>query len=361
MNDQQLIDLLHSESVNERSAALELLSASYSNAPAMLGAILEGWDRFGVAEAYPEFAQLSHLPVHHQYVEELVQRASRMASGRKLVDPVCRFAGKIVEALVLLPAEQLSDVVPMLEELKKSSKIFFRIDLAEMRRRIELAEMSDEGLLELLEPNWSNSGDPRTYVDAIYSLETLYHRGAGEEVIRVWLSPSDTWGQDQPRRLPIALQVASRHAFLGFEDALVVHINHVEATIAATACIALARCRSRDAVYAIVEKFTSESATTQLRMADVLGRLRLPGASVRIHELREASGDPKVCDALNLAEVLHFDYTQIDNWMEALFVLNDETLRRYRSLIELALPLANMQPESIRRHVEEALRIRRKS
>jgi hypothetical protein len=93
-------------------------------------------------------------------------------------------------------------------------------------------------------------------------------------------------------------------------------------------------------------------------MADVLGRLHVPGASVRIHELREASQDPNVCDALNLAEVLHFDFGQIDNWMEALFVLSDRTLNRYRHIIELAEPLAKVHPENIRRHIAEALRIR---
>lgn len=358
MNDQQLIDLLTHDSVRFRSAALELLASSYCNAPAMLGAILESWDRFGVAEAFPEFAQVTHLPAHHQYMATVLDRSLKMAEGRKLVDPVCRCAGKIVEAMVLLPADQLGEFLPKIEMLKSSSKIFFRIELADLKRRTELAEMGDDDLLEQLEPVWSSSGDVQIQADALHALEILHSRGKADEVIRSWLGPAENWTQDQGSRLSLALQLASRHAFLGFEDMLAAHINHVQATVAATACIALARCRSRDAVYAIVERFAQEAPTTQLRMADVLGRLRVPGASVRIQELREACKDPKICDALNLAQILHFDFSQIDNWMEALFVVSDGTLKRYRHLVDLALPLAELQADLVRRHIHEALRIR---
>ena len=358
MNDQQLIDLLTHDSVRYRSAALELLASSYCNAPTMLGAILEGWDRFGIGDAYPEFAQVAHLPVHHQFMATVLERSFRMVEGRKLVDPICRCAGKIVEALVLLPAEQLSEFLPEIERLKATSKIFFRIELNDLKRRIALTELSDEELKEQLEPVWNGNGDVQIQADAVHALEILHGRGAAEEVIRRCLSPSEQWERDAGQRLSIALQVASRHAFLGFEDMLAPHIQHVQATVAATACIALARCRSRDAVFAIVERFAHESPTTQLRMADVLGRLRVPGASVRIQELREACKDPKICDALNLAQILHFDFGQIDNWMEALFVVSDSVLKRYRHLVELALPLSEFQAESVRRHVQEALRIR---
>jgi len=358
MNDQQLIDLLTHDSVRYRSAALELLASSYCNAPAMLGAILEGWDRFGIGEAYPEFAQVTHLPAHHQYMATVLDRSFHMVEGRKIVDPICRFAGKIVEAMVLLPAEQLEEFLPQIEQLKAASKIFFRIELKDIKRRIALTELSDEELKEQLEPRWGNNGDLQTQADALHALEILHSRGTADDVIRRWLAPKESWEQDADQRLSIALQVASRHAFLGFEDMLAAHIQHVQATVAATACIAVARCRSRDAVFAIVERFAHESATTQLRMADVLGRLRVPGASIRIQELREACKDPKICDALNLAQILHFDFTQIDNWMEAVFVLSDPILKRYRHLVELASPLSEFQPEGLRRHVQEALRIR---
>ena len=360
MNDQQLIDLLTHDSVRYRSAALELLASSYCNAPAMLGAILEGWDRFGIGEAYPEFAQVAHLPVHHQYMHSILERSFQMVEGRKLVDPICRCAGKIVEAMVLLPAEQLGEFLPDIERLKSTSKIFFRIELNDLRRRIALTELSDDELREQLEPVWNGNGngDVQIQADAIHALEILHGRGVADEEIRRCLSPSEKWEQDSGQRLSIALQVASRHAFLGFEDMLAGHIQHVQATVAATACIALARCRSRDAVFAIVERFAQENPTTQLRMADVLGRLRVPGASLRIQEMREACKDPKICDALNLAQILHFDFGQIDNWMESLFVVSDPVLKRYRHLIELALPLAEFQADGVRRHVQEALRIR---
>lgn len=358
MNDQQLIDLLTHDSVRYRSAALELLGASYCNAPTMLGAILEAWDRFGIEEAFPEFAQVTHLPVHHQYGPEILERSFKMVEGRKLVDPICRCAGKMVEAMVLLPAEQISEFLPDIARLKSMSKIFFRIDLNDLKKRIALTELSDEELNDQLESVWSGNGDVQLQADAIYALEVLHSRGVAEEIIRSWLAPNEQWEQDAGQRLSIALQVASRHAFLGFEDMLAVHIQHVQATVAATACIALARCRSRDAVFAIVERFAQEKPTTQLRMADVLGRLRVPGASVRLQELRQASKDPKICDALNLAQILHFDFGQIDNWMEALFVVSDPVLKRHRHLIELALPLSEFQAEGVRRHVQEALRIR---
>lgn len=359
MNDQQLIDLLNSPSQRVRSAALELLSSSYCNAPTMVGAILQGWDRYGVAEAYPEFMQISHLPAHHQYMEGVLERAAEMAEGRKLVDPVCRCAGKIIEAMVLLPPEQIAEFIPRIAELKKLSKIFFRIELDELQRRVALAEKNDDALVDLVERSWKQNAEGPVAVDAVYALEVLHGRGSAEDIVRRSLSPVEAWEQDNTRRLSVVLQVASRHAFLGFEDLLVSHVNHVQAPLAATACIALARCRSRDAVYSIVEKFPAENPTTQLRMADVLGRLHVPGASVRIHELREACHDPTVCDALNLAEILHFDFSQIDNWMEALFVLSDRTINRYRHIIELAEPLAAVHPEGVRRHIEEALRIRK--
>lgn len=358
MRDQKLIALLEHPSSKVRMPTLELLASSYCTAPSILQAIFAGWDRFGVAEAYPQFAQLNHLPMHVGLADEVMIRAARMAEGRKLVDPECRAAGKLAEALSLLPGDQLRDFLTPIEELKTRSKIFFRIDSQSLRQRIAMYEASDEEILSILqsaeESEGSNLAESLQRVQ--YALEVLHYRDGGHPLLTRWLTLD---AEDGPHRFgKMAIQLASRHALLGHEAAIAQWLGVTDATDAACACIGLARCRSQQAVDCLIEAFPLQSMAGQLRIADILSRLRLDEAAPAIHQLHAHALTPDVQEALHGAQVLHFDFQQFDQWLESLFVLTDRSIHRLAPQIALAPLLALDQPERVRRHIDEAIGFR---
>jgi hypothetical protein len=358
MRDQKLIALLEHPSNKVRMPALELLAASYCTAPSILQAILAGWDRFGVADAYPQFAQLNHIPMHVGLADEVISRAGRMAEGKKLVDPECRAAGKLAESLSLLPGDQLRDFLAPIEELKKRSKIFFRIDTQSLRQRIAMYEASDDEILSILQS--AEEGEESNLAQSLqtvqYALEVLHYRHGGHPLLSGWLRLGTA---DGPHRFgKMAIQLASRHALLGHEAAIAQWLGVADTTDAACACIGLARCRSQQAVDCLIDAFPRQSMAGQLRIADILSRLRLDEAAPAIHRLHAHALSPDVSEALHGAQVLHFDFQQFDQWLESLFLLSDRSIHRLASQIALAPLLAVDQPERVRRHIAEAIGFR---
>jgi hypothetical protein len=358
MRDQKLIALLEHPSSKVRMSALELLASSYCTAPSILQAIFAGWDRFGVAEAYPQFAQLNHLPMHVGLADEVIRRAARMAEGKKLVDPECRAAGKLAEALSLLPGEQLRDFLAPIEELKTRSKIFFRIDSQSLHQRIAMYDASDEAILSVLqsaeESEGSNKAEDLQRVQ--HALEVLHYRDGSHPLLTRWLSLDP---EDGPHRFgKMAIQLASRQALLGHEAGIASWLGVADATDAACACIGLARCRSQQAVDCLTEAFPLQSMAGQLRIANILSRLRLDEAAPAIHQLHAYALSPDVQEALHGAQVLHFDFQQFDQWLESLFVLSDRSIHRLAPQIALAPLLAVDQTERVRRHIDEAIGFR---
>ncbi len=133
VSDSQLVELLLNKSVEVRSAALELLTSSYSNDTSILPAIFSAWDEFGADQAFPEFPLIGHLPIGEATIVEALSRAQSMSSGRKLTDRACRCAGKMLEAISIASPSLFTTHMEAIEALKESSKIFFRVSLQSMR------------------------------------------------------------------------------------------------------------------------------------------------------------------------------------------------------------------------------------
>ncbi len=122
VTDEALLELLYHSEQRIRSAALESLAASFCESPQMLTAIFESWDRYEPQNAFPEFPMLSHLPVSHDTADESLLRASAMCRERKLIDPVCRCAGKLIEAYSVALPDAYDGMLHRFENLRRESK-----------------------------------------------------------------------------------------------------------------------------------------------------------------------------------------------------------------------------------------------
>jgi hypothetical protein len=150
-NNDDLIQLLADAEAPVRMSALEFLSEGYAPSPEILPRVFAAWDQWGVAQAFPEFPILSYLPIAPQHVSECCQRATLMAAGRKLTDPITRCAGKLLEQVVGMAAGDLHPHLEAILTAVSTSKIFFRVDTQDLQHRLELQELAADELAARLD------------------------------------------------------------------------------------------------------------------------------------------------------------------------------------------------------------------
>ncbi len=349
VTDSTLAQLLTSPSQAVRTAALELLSNGYSELPVILTKVFATWDAMGVHEGYPEFPLLSHVSVAESQVHECIQRAERMASGKPLVDRGCRCAGKLIEAISVGSPIRFANHLHSIRQLKSQSKIFFRVDIHEMGKRIELMDQSTDVLLSHAE-----SHDPTQSFD---SLECLWNRNDAGDWIYQRL---DSLSRGKPISVQHtnALKLGTRYGLIGQESALVALLSHENSQVADTATIGLARCRSLASMSEIANRFPRMSRLGQLRAIDVIARSRQSKSAELLRFIRRDAIDQHVHEALLVAEVLQFDVSSLEDWLESLVVMKDESIERMKGLLMLSLPLFKASVETEYPRVESLLRSR---
>ena len=331
VTDAQLISwMCHSDSL-VRGAALELITSSYCSDGSILTAVFQAWDRYGPEIAFHDFPLISHLPIPKEMVEESIRRAATMSAGRKITDRACRCAGKLVEAISVGEASTFAEHIASIGELKNSSKVFFRIPLVEMTERALALSRSTSSLqLDF------QDGQP---TDIAIALECLNGRGEADP----WISRAfDQW-TDDAERTPLAvavLELASRHSIHGFEAELIGLMDRDDATIADLATIALVRSRSAKTQQQIADRFQKLTRSGQLRAIDVVKRMRLPQSSDLLRFLLPYGREFIVQDATRVAEVMVYDFHALEEWLEALLLVDDASLKRIRYSIPIAKPLA---------------------
>ncbi len=341
LSDQSLVELLDHKHVAIRTAALESLAASFADSPNVLPKVFEAWDRFGIAEAYPEFALLSHLPVSEQWCDVSIKRASQMVAGRKLTELECRFAGKLIEAYSVALPTAYQACLSELSKLKSESKIFFRVDTEAMCQRAGMMRLSNEQLIEIISipQNAEVSNDIMRGVKS--ALDELHSRGVAEHYWHKAINEIEAETATAQPLTQASLEVMSRRGAAGFEYELAKLLGHRDAMIADAIAITLSRCRNMAALDAISQSFSQMSGQAKLRAAIVLQRMRLPGVASRIRLLREMNNsDRNVDEALRVAELLQFDFDYLEDWLESLMVIDDRTLHRVTSRLPLILPLS---------------------
>jgi len=314
-----------------RGAALDLLTSSFSEDPRILNAIFEAWDRYGPDSAFHDFPLISHLPIPADRVPECLERAAAMSAGRALADRVCRCAGKLIEALSISPVSFFAPHLDAIEALKKSSKIFFRVSIDSMRERATALQRATDSLDRDFE-----DGHP---IDIVIALESLYRRGEAGERITQGLRELT----DETSRSPLAiavLELASRHPLVGFEEELFPLVDLADASLADPATIALVRCRNARVQTLIAERFPTLSRSGQLRCVEIVQRARLPKGAELLRFLLPHGQEFHIQDAMRVAEILVFDFTWLEEWLEALLLIEDSALRRVLWAIPLAEPLA---------------------
>lgn len=331
VSDVQLMGWLVHPDHLVRSAALELLTNSYVSHPGILPAIFAAWDRWGPEYAFPDFPLVSHLPIRSEMVPECLTRAESMSLGRKLTDRECRCAGKLIEAISVCDATVFESHLDAMEQLKQSSKVFFRVPIRSMRERVAALHRSTSSLQLDFE-----DGQPG---DIAIALEALLHRDQATPWIERGLADWDDQSEPSPLALAV-LELASRHSVHGFENQLLDLSESDRSSIADMASIALIRSRSPRTLSLIAERFAEMNRVGQLRSVDIIRRTRLETSSNLLRYLLPLGQEFVVQDAIRIAEILLFDFDALEEWLEAFLLADDTSLRRIASALAIAYPLA---------------------
>jgi hypothetical protein len=335
--DSTLIGLLTHDAVTVRSAALELLSSSFSNDQRWLPQVLAAWDLYGPSEAFPEFPLLTHFAIPPDLVGECIERASEMATGRGLTDRVCRCAGKLVEAISVSAPVTFQQHVPAIRKLKQISKIFFRISDQKMQARCEWIDREFADLAETLAEN------PSSIVNLYDVLESQFLQGRIDDILKANFAGLLSGDQDRTTQhvALTCLELATRYRMIGYEAYFVELIDHQDPTIADAASIGLARCRTDTTLPLIADRFADYSKSGQLRSIDVLRRGRIPKTSELLRFLRAYAHGSQVQNALRASEILQFDFTSLEDWLEALLVVDDSLFAQLKSQLAVINPLSD--------------------
>lgn len=354
LRDLTLVDWLTNDSVHIRTAALELLSNGYSTDRRGCEAVFAAWDKYTPQEAFPEFPMISHLEIPKEFISDALKRAEQMSAGRLLTDRECRCAGKLLEAISVSSPVLFREHLEQIESLKRSSKIFFRVDLDRLSFRVSLLESySDDSVAD-----WF-SGDVQPILSHGYYpyLESQFLKGRAEPALQIAFEQLKT-GDRKPHVLEAALELASRYRLVGHEAVFADGIDDENTSIADGCAIALARCRNDNILSLIADRFADYSRSGQLRSIDVLRRSRLPKTSELLRFLRAYAQGTQVQNALRIAEVLQFDFSDLENWLEALLVVDDLSLKRIAALLCLVGPISESLPDDDKRRTLHLVRTR---
>ena len=342
LNDSTLIGLLTHESVGVRSASLDLLSSSFSTDTRWLPQIFAAWDRFSANDAFPEFPLLTHFAIPSEFVGECISRANQMVAGRGITDRVCRCAGKLIEGISIAAPVTFANHISAIRELKKQSKIFFRVNDQRMQARCEWIDREFPDLADTLETHPGSVGN-------LYEvLESQFLQGRIDELLKTSFTALNQGGQERSAQQVsmVCLELATRYRMVGYEPWLADLVDHQDPTVADAAAIGLARCRTDTTLTLIADRFADYSKSGQLRSIDVLRRGRLPKTSELLRFLRAHGQGSQVQNALRASEVLQFDFTSLEDWLEALLVVDDSLFVQLRSQLAVIDPISDSLSQS---------------
>ncbi len=228
-----------------------------------------------------------------------------------------------------------------------------------MQRRLQVHELSTQSLLASIDASYSMETleiDPELLR---FTIDELNQRQAAEHI---WEETFKAIEDDQLESSAVTdacLQILSRRKVVGIEERLVRLLDHADTKVADSVVIGLARTRSLATLEAITESFNSLSPTGQLRAALVLQRMRFDGVSAKIRLLKESvTHNHAVTEALKIAEILQFDFAAVEDWLEAVLTIDDNSLNRIEQRLHLSIPLANDLEENDRRRFLRLLRSR---
>jgi hypothetical protein len=298
-----------------RRLALEFLSEGYAENSEIMAQVFSVWDHWGVAQAFPEFALLSHLAVAESQIGECCERATKMAQQRKLTDPVARCAGKLLEQVTCAKASALQPHVEQIQEVSTTSKIFFRVDNSAVRDRVALLQISADDLASQLDEAIARlsreSSATAAFLQGLHALEAL--RFQHPTYIDMASAVSQSPPSDGPRAISFQLSMHSliQYEHVGTEAQLAQHLLDPREPVYTNAVEALVRVGTPLAAAYLLAQFEPAQPTAQRWIARGLQRIRAEGLAVEIANLRERIEDPALWLMLLVAEARQFDPASI--------------------------------------------------
>jgi hypothetical protein len=315
-NNDDLIHLLADAESPYRMSALEFLSEGFAPNKEILPRVFAGWDHWGVAQAFPDFPILSHLPIAAQHVSECCQRATQMALGRKLTDPVARCAGKLLEQVVGIAAGDLGPHLEAIINTVSTSKIFFRVDTRGLQQRLDLQNLDADILaarldaaIEILTRQPDNTA---AFHDGLHALEVLRLRHPDYLDMSTAIAKSPA-NDDGPQAISFKLSLRSLIQIeqAGTEANLARHLGDHRESIYVGAVEALVRIGSPLAAAHMLSQFGSAQPPAQRWVARGLQRIRAAGLAEEISSLRAKVSDPALWLMLLVAEIRQFEASSL--------------------------------------------------
>lgn len=309
--NEDLMALLSDERSDLRMLSLHLLGEAYAASPEILERIFAAWDKWGPEQAYPEFPMLSHVPIAGDAIRESCDRAKDMVRGRKLTETVCRCAGKLIEQLVRLSPTELAPYRSLIEETVALSKIFFRVDLADLRDRLELMGAAPDQLAGLLDKTIARlaeqAEDPVALRRGLIVLETLRREHPDYLDLRNVLAAGKQSSPHTTASFQLTLKSLIQFEQTGLEDSLAAYLPSSEEALCSSVVEALVRCGTHDAAEALLDSLLEAETENRKWIARGLQRLRVKGISSRLGQLRDTTSDPYLWVMLLIAEVRQFE------------------------------------------------------
>lgn len=315
-NNDDLIQLLTDAEGPCRMSALEFLSEGYASGQGILTRVFAAWDQWGIAQAFPEFPILSHLPIAAQHVAECCQRATQMAAGRKLTDPLTRCAGKLLEQVVGMTAGDLLPHLEAIVDVASTSKIFFRVNTQGLQQRLALLDLTADSLAARLdaaiETLCQNPENAAALHDGLHTLEVLRlrHPDYIDIASAIAKTPAD---DDGPHAISFKLSLRSliQMEQVGAEANLARHLCDQRETIYVGAVEALVRIGTPLAAAHMLAQFRSAQPTAQRWIARGLQRIRAAGLAEEISVLRAKIRNPSLWLMLLVAEIRQFQASSL--------------------------------------------------
>ncbi len=292
--------------------ALEFLSEGYAPSHVILPQVFAAWDSYGVAQAFPDFAILSHLPIVPTSIAECCDRAQQMAAHRKITDPVARCAGKLLEQVICVAAGELRPHFEAIAQVATTSKIFFRVDTRSLKHRLDLYELEADTLAvrldSAIETLSRQPNDTSAFRDGLQAMEALRFRHPNYIDMNTAIAntPSD---DDSPRSISFKLSLGSLMQFeqIGVEASLARHLVDQRESIYVNTVEALVRIGSPLAAAHLLSQFNSAQPNAQRWIARGLQRIRATGLAAEIAHLRARVLDPALWLMLLVAEIRQFE------------------------------------------------------
>ncbi len=312
----ELIGLLSWDEQKARMLALNWLAEGYAQESAITAAVFDGWQKWGVAQAFPEFPLLSTLPVAEEQIEESCTRAMHMAEGRRLIEPETRSAGKLIEQVCRLPATSLQPYEELLRTTLASSKIFFRTPMSLVEQRLAMLDLDADRLANQLEESIGqlseNAEDAVAACSARDALEALrrYHPN--------YMHLSGVLASMPPEEGPgaisfqLTLHSLAQFSEPGLEPHLAKYLVDSRASVFVPAIDALVRSGTRQAAEVLLEEFPGALLANQQWIARGLQRIRVKGLADRIAALRADTIQPNLWVMLLVAELRQVDPTSTE-------------------------------------------------